>query len=155
MRTHRAAAILVGGLLLAGCGLLPGGDAPPVTQPDPGGVVGGGGDGAVPGVKGADADAILQVAPGHADGPGITIDEALAFQGPPGPLLVNGALFVDPDGRVLLCSAIAESFPPQCGSTRLEVRGLDLASVPDLQEENGVRWADSAQVFGTLAFIES
>jgi hypothetical protein len=103
---------------------------------------------------GADADGILNIAAGStAVGPGISIEEAIGNGGGQ-PLLVNGALFVDPEGVVLLCDAIAESFPPQCGGLRLEVRGLDLASLPDLEEANGVRWAEQVQLLGTVTLIE-
>jgi hypothetical protein len=84
------------------------------------------------------------------DGPGISVEEAIARAGDGQGLLVNGALFIDPDGTARLCSAIAESFPPQCGGARLPVEGLDPAQVPDLQEENGQRWAESVQLFGVL-----
>ena len=106
-----------------------------------------------PGGAGQDANGILTIAPGIADGPGISIEEAIGNGGGQ-PLLINGALFVDPEGRVLLCDAIAESFPPQCGGLRLEVHGLDLASLPDLQEGNGVRWSEQVQLLGTVTLIE-
>ena len=102
---------------------------------------------------GGDADGILTVAPGTAIGPGISIEEAIGNGGAE-PLLVNGALVVDPDGRALLCDALAESFPPQCGGLRLEVRGLDLGSLPDLEEANGVRWVEQVQLLGTVTLIE-
>jgi hypothetical protein len=111
----------------------------PTTTPNPDGT--------------ADADGILTIAPGTAGGPGITIAEALGTGGGQ-PLLVNGALFVDQDGGVLLCDAIAESFPPQCGGLRLAVRGLDLGSLPDLEEANGVRWAEQVQLLGTVTLVE-
>jgi hypothetical protein len=120
------------------------GDAP---STDPGST------GTDPGGAARDADGILNIAPGIEDGPGISIEEAIGNGGAQ-PLLVNGALFVDAEGRVLLCDAIAESFPPQCAGTRLEVRGLELASLPDLQEENGVRWAEQVQLLGTVTLIE-
>jgi hypothetical protein len=128
--------------VLAGCASA--GDAP-TTDP--------GSTGTDPSGVGRDADGILNIAPGIADGPGISIEEAIGNGGGQ-PLLINGALFVDPEGRVLLCDAIAESFPPQCGGLRLEVRGLDLASLPDLQEENGVRWAEQVKLLGTVTLIE-
>ena len=106
-----------------------------------------------PGAGGRDADGVLTIEPGSAGGPGVSIEQAVGSGGDQ-PLLVNGALFVDPEGRVLLCDAIAESFPPQCGGLRLEVHGLDLASVPDLQEENGVQWAEQVQLLGTVTLIE-
>lgn len=127
-------------VLLAACAST--GDAPSTSGPG-----GSGGQG------GTDADGILNIAPGTAGGPGISIEEAIGNGGGE-PLLVNGALVVDPDGRVLLCDALAESFPPQCGGARLEVRGLDVDSLPDLQEGNGVRWAEQVQLLGTVTLIE-
>lgn len=126
------------GAVLTACGA----DAPTTDDPivDPG--------------PGRAADGIITVTLGQATGPGISIADAVNQAGGQDPLLVNGTLFVDPDGTVQLCDAIAESFPPQCGGTRLEVRGLDLAGVPDLQEANGVRWAEGAQILGTVTLIE-
>ena len=86
------------------------------------------------------ADGTLHVEPGRPAGPA-SIDDALASAGSE-PLFVNGALFVDAEGTMLLCSAIAESFPPQCGGTRLQVARLDISSIPrPIQEANGVQWA--------------
>ena len=102
---------------------------------------------------GGDADGILNITAGTATGPGIGIEEAIGNGGGE-PLLITGALVVDPDGRVLLCEALAESFPPQCGGARLEVRGLDLTSLPDLEEGNGVRWAEQVQLLGTVTLVE-
>jgi hypothetical protein len=99
---------------------------------------------------GASGDGILVIQDGAvADGPGISVQEALDYTGG-AEVLVNGSLVIDPDGVVLLCDALAESFPPQCGGARLEVRGLDPAGQPDLQEANGVRWLDRIQLFGTV-----
>lgn len=99
----------------------------------------------------AAADPVLVLAPDAAvDGPGISVPEAIASAGTVGEVLVNGNLFIDPDGTVRLCDAIAESFPPQCAGERLEVRGLDLDSVPDLQEASGVRWAEGIRLFGLV-----
>ena len=112
----------------------PVGDDDP-SQPDPG--------------TGTTADAILIIQDGAiASGPGISVTEALAFSGGE-PVLVNGAMFIDEEVGVLLCEAIAESFPPQCGGARLEVQGLD----PDgqlLEEANGVRWAEAVQLLGRV-----
>ena len=106
------------------------------------------------GGTGADTSAILNIAAGRtAVGPGIGVEEAIGNGGGE-PLLVNGALVVDADGRAFLCEALAESFPPQCGGARLEVRGLDLASLPELEEGNGVRWAEQVQLLGTVTLIE-
>ena len=123
--------------VLSACG------ADTATSNDPGATAG----------PGRAADGILTVTPGTGGGPGISIEDAVNQAGQQ-PLLVNGALFVAADGTVLLCDAIAESFPPQCGGTRLEVRGLDLAGIPDLQAANGVRWIEQTQVLGTVTLVE-
>lgn len=103
-----------------------------------------------PPASGTTVDAVLRIEEGAAvGGPGITVTEALEFVGGE-PVLVNGALFVDAEGEILLCEAIAESFPPQCGGRRLLVEGLDPRAVPDLAEANGVRWAESVQLFGRV-----
>lgn len=99
---------------------------------------------------GVTADGVLVIEEGAtASGPGISVEDALEQMGG-GPVLVNGALFIDADGGVLLCDALAESFPPQCGGARLEVRGLDVAGQPDLQEADGVRWLERTQLLGTV-----
>ena len=87
---------------------------------------------------------------GIADGPGLTVAQAIGHAPTDDIVLVTGALFVDPDGTVRLCDAIAESFPPQCGGERIVVEGLDLASVAGLQEENGVRWAEAVTLLGLV-----
>ena len=83
------------------------------------------------------------------DLPAIGVDEALVAEHG-ARVVVSGALFVDADGTIRLCDAIAESFPPQCGGNRIVVEGLDLADVPGLEQANGVRWAESAQVVGSI-----
>jgi hypothetical protein len=125
-------------LVLAACGTGAGDD--PVTD-----------IGATPAEpSGPRADAVLLVESGAtASGPGISVADALEQVGSDQPLLVNGSLFVDADGGALLCEAIAESFPPQCGGLRLEVRGLDTAG-QILEEAEGVRWAESVQLLGRV-----
>jgi len=56
-------------------------------------------------------------------------------------VVVIGFLVADSDG-VLLCGAIMESFPPQCGSNSVTVTGIERLDV-DFQESQGVRWTDS------------
>lgn len=99
---------------------------------------------------GSGADVVL-VARNEAfdDLPPISVSDALLAEDGR-EVVVSGALFVDPDGGVQLCEAIAESFPPQCGGNRVEVEGLDLAGVAGLQAANGVQWAESVQVFGLI-----
>ncbi len=62
---------------------------------------------------------------------------------------VTGALFVAPDGTMLLCSAIAESFPPQCGGDRLVVHDLDPTTL-QLETANDVSWAESIELVGIV-----
>jgi hypothetical protein len=77
---------------------------------------------------------------GIAVGPGISIEEAIAL-GSDEPVLVNGNLLAD-GGDVLLCYALAESFPPQCGGPSVQVVGLKLAEVDGLVTEGEVSWTD-------------
>jgi hypothetical protein len=95
--------------------------------------------------------AVLVVSGDHdANEPGMSVSQALGH-GPTDDLIsVAGALFVNADGTVLLCEAIAESFPPQCGGQRLEVRGLDLSTIDRLQREGEVQWAESVVLFGSV-----
>jgi hypothetical protein len=79
-------------------------------------------------------------ASGLGAGPGISIDDALASDSDE-MLLVNGNLLAR-GGEVRLCSALAESFPPQCGGASLVVEGLKLEEVDGLVGEGGVSWTD-------------
>lgn len=69
----------------------------------------------------------------------LSVEEALAVDDGT-TVVVTGALFVE-DDTIRLCSALAESFPPQCGGASLEVEGLDLSDL-ELEEEQGIRWSD-------------
>lgn len=131
----RLALTLALAVLMAACGAL----ETPVSD-DPGASQG-------PGTP--TADGRLTISSDAVDGPPLQIIDALAA-GSTEPVLVTGALFVDAGAGVWLCSALAESFPPQCGGERLEVVGLDPATVPGLEEANGVRWAEGVELTGTL-----
>lgn len=79
-------------------------------------------------------------------GPGVSVRDARAST-LDGPLLVNGFVFVE-DGRVRLCGALAESFPPQCGGDSLTLTGFPLEGF-ELQRSGDVAWTDrSVQVLG-------
>lgn len=54
-------------------------------------------------------------------GGGLTVEEALAST-LEGPLAVAGYL-LEVEGELRLCSAVLESYPPQCGQPSLLVRG--------------------------------
>ena len=94
---------------------------------------------------------ILVIAEGGPDGePALSVAEALTH-GPTDDLVtVTGALFVDPDGTVQLCDAILESFPPQCGGDRIEVEGLDLGTIANLETEGDLSWAEGVTLFGSV-----
>ncbi|MDQ3689563.1 MAG: hypothetical protein M3406_05920 [Chloroflexota bacterium] len=98
------------------------------------------------------ADPVLVTAEGgdSAGGQGISVGEAFGHQATDDLVSVAGALFVDADETVWLCEAIAESFPPQCGGERIEVRGIDLASIEGLEEANGIQWAEAVTLFGSV-----
>jgi hypothetical protein len=119
-------------LVLVGCG---GADADRSGPADPGD---GGGE------------RVLVIAEGEPIGPGMSVTDALDHKATDDLVTVSGALFVSPDGDVLLCSAIAESFPPQCGGDRIQVEGLDLEDVAGLQTEGEVSWAESVSLFGSV-----
>lgn len=93
---------------------------------------------------------------GAVDGPGVSIAGALTAD-TTDPLLVNGVLLEDADGVVWLCSSLLESSPPGCAEPKLRVTNFpresgDLdpanADVTGLQEDGGVVWIESYQLFG-------
>jgi hypothetical protein len=107
------------------------------------------GGAATPGPAGGDPP-VLVISDGGGNEPGLTVGEALDHQATDDLVSVTGALFIGADGGALLCEAIAESFPPQCGGERLTVEGLDPAAVAGLQTEGDVSWSDSVTLFGSV-----
>ena len=79
----------------------------------------------------------------------LTVDEALS-SAVPGPLLVEGFYLHEQGGPPRLCSAILESYPPQCGEPALVVNGLDEAEIDGLTREGGTAWVEQLQVLGTV-----
>jgi hypothetical protein len=132
MRTTRATlAVALLSLLLVACGGT--GDAPSASA---------GGD--------PSGDPVLVIADGAITEPGMSVADALGHRATDDLVTVSGHLFVDGDGTVRLCDAIAESFPPQCGGERIVVRGLDLDAVAGLQTEGAVSWAEGVTLFGSV-----
>ena len=104
----------------------------------------------LPSVPAADGP-VLVIADGGGDpGTGLSVAQALTHQATDDLVTVSGALFVDPDGTVRLCDAIAESFPPQCGADRILVEGLELETIANLQTEGDVSWAEGVTLFGSV-----
>jgi hypothetical protein len=96
----------------------------------------GGGEGTPPADSGAGPGAAV-----------LSVEEALTSTAE-GPLAVEGYIIAPEGSEVRLCSALLESYPPQCGEPSLVVEGLDLATVeglvhtsePDLAQ---VSWTDT------------
>ncbi|MEX2424197.1 MAG: hypothetical protein WD990_09485 [Acidimicrobiia bacterium] len=72
----------------------------------------------------------------------LSVTELLAVGSIDGPFVVTGYLFVDADGHAVLCEAIAESYPPQCGGQSIDVAG-DIPADVDLTADQGVQWSDN------------
>ena len=96
------------------------------------------------------SEPVLLIVDGAAGGPGISVADALGHRATDDIVTVSGALFVDADGTVQLCDAIAESFPPQCGGERIRVEGLDLDDVAGLRSEGQVSWAEGVTLLGSV-----
>ena len=79
-----------------------------------------------------------QAAGAPVPGGGLSIQEAMD-SALDGPLTVKGFV-VQTGDRARLCSALAESFPPQCGGPSLEIEGsVDAA----FAQEGNVRWTET------------
>jgi hypothetical protein len=73
----------------------------------------------------------------------LTIDEALEAP-PDGLVTVTGYVIASEGQPVRLCSAILESYPPQCGEPSLVVEGLDLGNVPGITRPDDPQYAHTA-----------
>ncbi|NIR41603.1 MAG: hypothetical protein GWN79_26950, partial [Actinobacteria bacterium] len=58
-----------------------------------------------------------------------------------GVIAVKGFVVADADG-IRLCDLLAESLPPQCGGTWIELANLDAIDPDELKTEQGVTWTD-------------
>lgn len=103
------------------------------------------------------ADATLTLGNfGQADGPGLSVKDAIATSGVE-PLLVNGILLKAADGTIWLCPALATSAPPRCAEPRLLVKNWvqppddqTFVSGEGLHDVAGVRWIERMQLFGVV-----
>jgi hypothetical protein len=72
------------------------------------------------------------------------VNQAMQFDGD-GPIRVHGALVVQ-GGGVVMCDALAESYPPQCVNG-VALTGFDVNTLPPGTERaEGVRWMDSIEL---------
>lgn len=89
-------------------------------------------------------DETLTPSPALVDG-GLTVSEALATDAE-GTIAVQGFVIVA-DGTSLLCDALAESFPPQCGGDSIEITGFEQALGVPITSAQGVSWTDEHVTF--------
>jgi hypothetical protein len=96
---------------------------------------------------------------GAIDGPGLTIDEALAGDVSQ-PVLVRGTLFLDTDGQLYLADSVTDSSAPEFGPLRLHVANYPAdgptwdmadADVTGLQEANGILFFEDTRLYGTIS----
>jgi hypothetical protein len=109
-----------------------------------------------PNANADDSGDLVAVGGMTADG-GLTVDQALTGD-VTGVLAVTGNLFDDGTG-LRMCSALAESFPPQCGGSSLTVDGfgfdrmIELPNYEDIQVQSSgtVTWTDGqVTLFGEV-----
>jgi hypothetical protein len=83
-------------------------------------------------------------------GPGLTITEAVAYDGAE-PVAVGGFVVTTPEGT-RLCEALAESFPPQCGGPSVNVVNPETLTNFVLIEEGETQWSpDLVVVLGHVS----
>jgi hypothetical protein len=79
----------------------------------------------------------------------LTVSEALRAGNKP--VSVRGYVLVKRDGQALLCTGLAGSYPPQCGSPSLVVKGLDPTSLTGRESSQGIVWSGETTLTGTMA----
>ncbi len=99
--------------------------------------------------------ATLGVAACGGDGGGVlSVEKALDRSGE---VSVEGFLVAPEGGQARLCSALLESYPPQCGQPSIVIRGADLRAIAGLTKTNDpslaqVTWSDApVTLSGTLS----
>ena len=101
----------------------------------------------------------LTVAEGMvADGPGITIAEAMAADLSQA-VLVRGVVFRDADGQIFIADSVVDASTPTFGDARLRVANYPTGSptwdmadaeITGLQEVNGVLFFDDTKLYGSI-----
>jgi len=99
----------------------------------------------------ADPTGSMTFIAGVAEGPGLSVSDAIAGA-PMEQVLVNGRLLIDGYGIIWLCETLVESNPPRFGGARLRVENSSYAPSAEFQEADGVYWLpDSIQLFGNVS----
>lgn len=111
-------------------------------------------DGSEPGVAGPSEGSGTELPGGAAGGAAggtalraVPLEEALTTE-PEGARLITGLLIDDGSGW-RLCTAVAESYPPQCAGDAVTVEGVEPVD-HNLEQASGVQWQEDATVFGEL-----
>ncbi|MBO3741442.1 hypothetical protein [Actinoplanes flavus] len=86
---------------------------------------------------------------GADDGGVLTVQEALDVG--TGQVRVRGYILVTKDQVTHLCTGLAGSYPPQCGTPALVVQGLAADLIPNRESAQGIVWGGETTVQGTLA----
>jgi hypothetical protein len=107
----------------------------------------------------AEPDGIFVFVPAIIDCPGgcptSSVSQALPEPGTPGtPMLINGAVLIESDGRAWLCERLTEDSPPSCDGARLLFENVELYA-PSLEangvrELDGLRWLDDVTIPGEV-----
>lgn len=75
------------------------------------------------------------------EGGGLSVADALATDAS-GVLIVTG-FYVDSGAGPMLCDALAESFPPQCGGASIRLADTSAIDPDEIQTEQTTFWTDS------------
>ncbi|GAA0441639.1 hypothetical protein Aca07nite_30420 [Actinoplanes capillaceus] len=84
-------------------------------------------------------------------GPGdvLTVQEAIDLSA--GQVRVRGYVLITRDEVTHLCTGLAGSYPPQCGTPALVVQGLAVDLIPNRESAEGVVWGGEITVQGSLS----
>jgi len=74
-------------------------------------------------------------------GGGLSVSEALQTDAI-GPIAVHG-FYVDSGTGPMLCEALAESFPPQCGGASIPLADISAIDPDSIRTDQGVSWSDN------------
>jgi hypothetical protein len=78
----------------------------------------------------------------------LTVPEAI--QAGDQPMKVRGYVLIGADGVARLCTGIAGSYPPQCGSPSVVLKGVEQEKLVGRESAGGVVWAGEATYRGVL-----